>query len=121
MRSLFLGLIFCLIGVCITFYIAYRNNDYEFRYFCAGSCAAIAFLFGVMIMPAETDTTEYVPAVIACQNEFSTYFHDISSGHIFHVETNPSYTDDRPYLLDVETHGTESKLDDEVLVVWRTD
>ena len=120
-RALF-AIVLMLFAVVIFVYHAAQQNKKTFLGFLSGCIAGVVFTLALflIIMPVKP-TTEYVPAVIACQNEFSTYFYDVSSGHIYHVETKPGYMDDCPYLLDIETHGTESKLDDEVLVVWRTD
>ena len=67
-----------------------------------------------------TGTSVYVPAEIVAENENYTFF-STNDGHIFCVDKNENWPKDVPYLLDMETHGTDDVTDDEVLVVWRTE
>ena len=79
--------------------------------------------FGITIASESavyTETSVYVPAEIVAENENYTFF-STNDGHIFCVDKNENWPTDVPYLLDVETHGTDDVTDDEVLVVWRTE
>lgn len=120
-RTIF-GLALMTVTAALLIFYALKKNEESLLTFLSGAIGGCAFILALflIIMPVKP-TNVYVPAEIACKNELSTYFHDVETGHIYHVETKPSYEDNCPYLLDIETHGTESKLDDEVLVVWRTD
>lgn len=81
---------------------------------------AAGIVFGIGITDTD-DSVRYIPAEIVATNDTSTYF-GTPDGHIYAVETRLHYwPDDVPYLLDVNTNGTDDKTDDEVLVVWRAE
>lgn len=70
------------------------------------------------------DDTYYLPCEIVAQNETSTYFGTVDAEYqeIYAVETRcHEWPDDVPYLLYMDSKGTDDVRDDEVLCVWRTD
>lgn len=99
-----------------------------------GECillGVIEFLIGCLlfVLPYHkgydnNDDTYYLPCEIVAQNETSTYFGTVDAEYqeIYAVETRcHEWPDDVPYLLYMDSKGTEDVRDDEVLCVWRAD
>lgn len=81
---------------------------------------AAGIVFGIGV-PDTYDNIKYIPAEIVATNDESTYF-GTPDGHIYAVETGlHRWPDDVPYLLNVDTNGTDERTDDEILVVWRAE
>lgn len=86
--------------------------------------AIVGGFFGTALYQALNADTYYLPCEIVATNDYCTYFGtvDSDSQEIYAVETGDHiWPDDVPYLLHMDSKGTEDTKDDEVLVVWRTD
>lgn len=106
------GVLFILIGA--------ENDDVCGLMFGALLILAAGIMFGKGL-PDLDDNVRYIPAEIVATNDESTYF-GTPDGHIYAVETGlHRWPDDVPYLLNVDTNGTDERTDDEILVVWRAE
>lgn len=117
-------LVFGLLGVLALlalFAVAYRNDkDRQERCMYAVLIAAVCAVAITVLRPSPTPQDYYLPAEIVAENEISTYF-GCENGHIYYASRNPSWPDDVPYLLYMDSQGTKDPTDDTILVVWRTD
>ena len=84
---------------------------------------ALALIGGVFmvlsLVPKETGEY-YMPAEIAAQNTYATFF-VTEDGNVFVSEKRPWHNENSPYLLSMDTMGTTQIEDDEIRVVWRTE
>ena len=111
--------ILCIAGVASTF-VAAEKRDMWYLMFGAMLIFAGGLVFGLGVPDAD-DSIRYIPAEIVATNDESTYF-GTPSGHIYAAETGlHHWPDDVPYLLNVDTNGTDDRTDDEILVVWRAE
>lgn len=60
---------------------------------------------------------QYVPAEYVAENETSTYF-GTEDGNIFYIDRIPLVNRNVPYLLGMDTQGTQDVTDDIILTVW---
>lgn len=60
---------------------------------------------------------QYIPAEYVAENETSTYF-GTEDGNIFYVDRIPLINRNVPYLLGMDTQGTQDVTDDVILTVW---
>lgn len=68
---------------------------------------------------SEADTTYYQPAEIVAYNDTSVYF-GTTNNNIFYLTTcGLNYPDTVPYLLHMDSMGTDDVSDDKILVAWR--
>ena len=118
------GLFGLICGLSSYIYLRYccKNNDY--RHFIVGWMLAI--LSGVFMIESvflastkdSLDTTYYLPAEIVSYNDTCVYFE--TPNNILYIEMNgANYPDTVPYLLHMDSMGTDDILDDEIIVVWR--
>lgn len=86
----------------------------------------VAYLCGIMAATTSqsqdvqnVDTTYYQEAEVVAYNDTSVYF-GTTDNNIFHIEMNDTeYPDTVPYLLHMDSMGTDDISDDEIIVVWR--
>ena len=82
----------------------------------------VSLLFAAMILSGALFkhnymNTYYMPAEIVAVNEESTYFGN-EEGHIYYCSRNPNWKSDVPYLLHMDSCGTEDVTDDIIMAVW---
>ena len=83
-----------------------------------------AYLCGIMAATTSqdvenVDTMYYQPAEVVAYNDTSVYF-GTTDNNIFYIEANYiEYPDTVPYLLHMDSMGTDDISDDEIIVVWR--
>lgn len=90
-------------------------------------CMVLIVIFGYMARtvednPVATSLEYYLSCEIVATNETSTYFGTVDQDkvQIYAVCTGGNeWPDDVPYLLHMDSMGTEDVTDDEVLMVWR--
>lgn len=76
-------------------------------------------LLGTLMQYDHATSDYYAPAEWLFTTETSSYF-AVENGNIYAVDADPSYTDDHPYLLHMDSNNTTDPTDDIVLVVWST-
>lgn len=81
--------------------------------FFAFAGAILAFHAGKELGP----DIQYIPAEYVAENETSTYF-GTEDGNIFYVDRIPLINRNVPYLLGMDTQGTQDVTDDVILTVW---
>lgn len=81
--------------------------------FFAFAGAILAFHAGKELGP----DIQYIPAEYVAENETSTYF-GTEDGNIFYVDRIPLINRNVPYLLSMDTQGTQDVTDDVILTVW---
>ena len=92
------------------------------------ACISImSFLVGVifscsMISAYKNESVDkmyYQPAEVVAYNETNVFF-ETPDGNIYHFEIDSeSCPDTVPYLLNMDSMGTDDVTDDEIVVVWR--
>lgn len=109
-----------MIIICLHVLIIIRGDDTELRItFGVVEFIAILMLYGsLMGRVNSTPDFQYVPAEIVATNLTSTYF-GTEDGNIYYIQKNPHWPDDVPYLLGMDTKGTQNVTDDEIVTVWR--
>lgn len=79
------------------------------------------FMLGAVVTTSvpKADTTYYQPAEIVAYNDTSVYF-GTENNNIFYLTTcGLNYPDTVPYLLHMDSMGTDDVSDDKILVAWR--
>ena len=97
MRNVFITAAACII-LCFCFYCAGARDANEIYYQPAE------------IISAYTNGNATCYAFVCTENK--------NDGNVFIWETESVLTDDIPYLLTMDSKGTETIVDDEILVVW---
>ena len=113
-------IIICGLAITVLLVVSIREDSEEDRFphavflgLLIVSFSSYCFYTGKNLCP----DIQYIPAEYVAENETSTYF-GTEDGNIFYVDRIPLINRNVPYLLGMDTNGTEDVADDAILTVW---
>lgn len=115
-------LIFYIVVLIICAVVAFLNDMFKTGVLCVIFVVILGFVG--LVCADSTVASYYLPCEIVATNETSTYFGTVDQDtvQIYAVCTGENeWPDDVPYLLHMDSMGTQDVTDDEVLMVWRAE